>query len=242
MIAPPKSPSNEELEALVKEARARQLRRRLIGAAGLALAAAAAISIWAAVPGAGKPHSKPQGTSSQVAPAQHAQSCGVRVKGTRILSRSGRVLYREPVRGTMGHETQCSGPTIWVVWDNGVAMSQQGYVGVRSGNSGHSWRLVFSEPYFGVTAPHELDSYLGPWTLVGSAAYFTGWCPACGYGTVSLWVTKNGGRTFRRYNIPALTGHPPARIRVSGNRVTLWGRRVIGGKAISLNKVTVRVR
>lgn len=48
----------------------------------------------------------------------------------------------------------------------------------------------------------ELDAYLGPWTLVGSSAYFTGRCPACGAGTVSLWVTKDGGRTFHRYAIP----------------------------------------
>ena len=40
MIAPPRPPSHDELEALIKEARARQLRRRLLGAAGVAIAAA----------------------------------------------------------------------------------------------------------------------------------------------------------------------------------------------------------
>jgi hypothetical protein len=37
-LAPPK-PSHDELEALIKEARQRQLRRRLLGAAGVAIAA-----------------------------------------------------------------------------------------------------------------------------------------------------------------------------------------------------------
>jgi Domain of unknown function (DUF4232) len=51
MIAPPKPPSHDELEALIKEARARQLRRRLLGAAGVAIAAALALSMYAVVTG-----------------------------------------------------------------------------------------------------------------------------------------------------------------------------------------------
>jgi hypothetical protein len=51
MIAPPKPPSHDELEALIKEARARQLRRRLLGAAGVAIVAALGLSIYAVVSG-----------------------------------------------------------------------------------------------------------------------------------------------------------------------------------------------
>lgn len=51
MIAPPKPPSHDELEALIKEARARQLRRRLLGAAGVAIVAALCLSIYAVVTG-----------------------------------------------------------------------------------------------------------------------------------------------------------------------------------------------
>src|SRR5215467_7324874 len=51
MIAPPKPPSHDELEALIKEARARQLRRRLLGAAGIAIAAALGLSIYAFLTG-----------------------------------------------------------------------------------------------------------------------------------------------------------------------------------------------
>jgi hypothetical protein len=43
MLAPPKPPSHDELEALIKEARARQIRRRAAGVGALALAAAVAI-------------------------------------------------------------------------------------------------------------------------------------------------------------------------------------------------------
>jgi hypothetical protein len=39
MIAPPRPPTHDELEALIKEARARQRQRRLLGAAGVAVAA-----------------------------------------------------------------------------------------------------------------------------------------------------------------------------------------------------------
>jgi hypothetical protein len=47
MISPPRPPSHDELEALIKEARARQLRRRLLGAAGIAIAAALGLGVYA---------------------------------------------------------------------------------------------------------------------------------------------------------------------------------------------------
>lgn len=47
MIAPPRPPSHDELEALIREARARQLRRRLLAAAGVAIAAALGLSLYA---------------------------------------------------------------------------------------------------------------------------------------------------------------------------------------------------
>ena len=46
MLAPPKPP-HDELELLIKEARERQLRRRLLGAAGVAVAAAIELSVYA---------------------------------------------------------------------------------------------------------------------------------------------------------------------------------------------------
>jgi hypothetical protein len=57
MIAPPKPPVEDDLEALMKEARARQLRRRLLGAAGVAIAAALALAIYAVTLGSGSSQS-----------------------------------------------------------------------------------------------------------------------------------------------------------------------------------------
>jgi hypothetical protein len=51
MIAPPRPPSHDEFEALIKEARARQLRRRLIGAACVAVVAAIALTTYASTSG-----------------------------------------------------------------------------------------------------------------------------------------------------------------------------------------------
>jgi hypothetical protein len=51
MIAPPKPPANDELEALIKEARRRQLRRRVLGAAAIGAAAALGLGLYASVLG-----------------------------------------------------------------------------------------------------------------------------------------------------------------------------------------------
>jgi hypothetical protein len=56
MIAPPRPPSHDELEALIKEARARQLRRRLLGAAGVAILAAIGLAVYAATTDNGARH------------------------------------------------------------------------------------------------------------------------------------------------------------------------------------------
>jgi hypothetical protein len=53
MIAPPKPPPLDELEALIKEARARQLRRRLLAAAAVAVAAAIGLTAYALTAGTG---------------------------------------------------------------------------------------------------------------------------------------------------------------------------------------------
>ncbi len=62
MIAPPTPSIQDELEALIREARARQLLRRLLGAAGVAIAAAAGLSAYALV------------TSGSVSPATPANA------------------------------------------------------------------------------------------------------------------------------------------------------------------------
>lgn len=71
MLAPPRPPPHDELEALIKEARARQLRRRLLGAAGVAIAAALGLAIYALTIG-GSQHT---GTDSQGGPQAVAAPC-----------------------------------------------------------------------------------------------------------------------------------------------------------------------
>ena len=53
MIAPPRPPSHDEPELLIEEARARQLRRRLLGVAGAPIAAAVGLGIYALARGVG---------------------------------------------------------------------------------------------------------------------------------------------------------------------------------------------
>jgi hypothetical protein len=152
--------------------------------------------------------------------------CPVHIAGKRIVDRHGLTVYRDPGYQVVAAQVRCSGRTVWVLFHGGVASSQEAYVGVRSGDGGRTWRLLLSEPYFGVEAPFTIDAYSGPWTIVGrDAAYFVGWCPVCAlHGTVSLTVTLDGGKHFRRYKIPELDGFRGARIRVEGDDVTITAK------------------
>lgn len=152
--------------------------------------------------------------------------CPVHVVGKRVVDARGQTVYVDPGYRAFSAQVKCSGRTVWVLFHNGVASSQEAYVGVRSGDGGRTWKRLLAEPYFGVSAPFTIDSYSGPWTLVGrQAAYFVGWCPACtAYGTVSLTVTLDGGRHFRHYRIPRLNGFRGSGVRVAGSRVTVTAK------------------
>ena len=63
MIAPPKPPAQDELELLIKEARERQLRRRLLGAAGVVIGTAVTLSVFAVAVGGGG-HARRTGSSA----------------------------------------------------------------------------------------------------------------------------------------------------------------------------------
>jgi hypothetical protein len=153
-------------------------------------------------------------------------ACPVHIVGKRIVDRHGHTVYRDPGYRALAAQVKCSGRTVWVLFHGGVASSQEAYLGVRSGDGGRTWKLLLSEPYFGIQAPFTIDSYSGPWTLVGeNAAYFVGWCPACGrHGTVSLTVTLDGGRHFRRYRLSELRGFRGTGIRVVGHDVTITAK------------------
>lgn len=155
-----------------------------------------------------------------------ASACPVHVLGKRIVDPAGRTVYTDPGYQALSNEIRCSGRVVWVMFLGGAASSQQAYVIVRAADNGVTWKLIAAESYFGVKAPHEFDAYAGPWTIDGeSRAYFTGSCPACGYGTVSLWATHDGGRTFHRYALRSLTGFwAKMTIRVSGETIAVSGR------------------
>jgi hypothetical protein len=167
--------------------------------------------------------------------------CPVHIVGKRIVDGRGHTVYRAPQYRVVAAKVKCSGRTIWVLFHGGVASSQEDYLGVRSGDGGKTWRRLLSEPYFGIEAPFTIDSYSGPWTIVGErAAYFVGWCPACGHWTVSLTVTLDRGRHFRRYRIPNLTGFLATGIRVVGNDVTVTARSRLGTGRLT-RTATVRI-
>lgn len=236
IASPPRPPNQDELDALVREARARQRQRRIVIASLIALVAGAAIAIYSTLgPGDRSPASN-HGPSSA---ASSSSPCRIRIVGTRILDRTGGTLYRDPVKVAVTHQTRCSGSTVWVVFVNGWGMMHEEYVGVRSGDGGRTWRLVFA---LGVHAPYGIDAEVGTWRLDGPrSAYFVGLCPACrGAGTVSLSVTKDGGRTFHRYQVPGLSDvYKPTAIRVSGDHVTIRARKVSGRPTLKTVTLTV---
>lgn len=73
MLAPPKPPPHDELEALIKEARERQLRRRLLGAAGVAIVAALGLGAYALTIGGRTRSSGTSLTRAGVPPCRSSQ-------------------------------------------------------------------------------------------------------------------------------------------------------------------------
>ena len=221
VVAPP---PQDEQELLIREARARQRKRWVGAAAVVAVLAGVAVGISSIVGGTTRSAATGGETRSGTG---NASRCGVRVKGAEIF-RGGRLVYREPGSLRSGHQIECSGSTVWVVFSNGGLASQEAYFGVRSGDGGRSWRAVFAERYFDAKAPHQLvTGYLGPWTLDGPrTAYFVGDCVACGFGRVWVWVTKDGGRTFRRFAVPRSRSSRSVSVVVEGRTVTISARSI----------------
>ena len=155
-----------------------------------------------------------------------APQCPVHVVGKRIVTAAGRDVYRYPGNFVPRAQIRCSGRVVWVLLHGGAASSHELYLGLRSHDGGNTFQLLVAESYFGIKAPFTIDAYSGPWTIVGAnAAYFVGWCPVCDlYGTVSLTVTHDGGRTFTHYRIPSLNGFRGYAVQVRGDEVTIVAR------------------
>jgi hypothetical protein len=99
MIAPPKPPAQDELELLIREARERQLRRRLLGAAAVAIAAALGLGAYAIAIGGNFSEGQPrvQGgrgsvtfcRSSQLAMSIGGQGATEMVLGGALITNTG---------------------------------------------------------------------------------------------------------------------------------------------------------
>src|SRR5258706_5861248 len=87
MIAPPKPPSRDDVEALIKEARARQLRRRRLGAAGVAIVAGVGLAVYALTTGGGAQSGLTNGSPRCAAP----------------LCRNSRLSVAATWNGAVGH-------------------------------------------------------------------------------------------------------------------------------------------
>jgi photosystem II stability/assembly factor-like uncharacterized protein len=111
VVAPPEPTRPDELEALIREARARQWRRRALFAAAIAVVAGVGLSVWAAIPGGGTGVSDGGGR-----PAAAASSI-------RQIEAAGR---RIPIDGIGS-----SGPVTWAANGGGLWLTTDG---------GKSWR------------------------------------------------------------------------------------------------------
>jgi hypothetical protein len=81
MIAPPKPPAQDERELLIREARERQLRRRLLGAAGVAIVAAVGLGVHALAIGDGGRASPTGGSAGAGAPLCRASQLSASANG-----------------------------------------------------------------------------------------------------------------------------------------------------------------
>lgn len=176
VVAPP---PQDELELLIREARARQLRRRLMGAAAVAAVAAAGLSVWAALPG--KKNAQPprparhlvEAAIAPCSPTQLSISLPRRFAGTGHLNGDLRFT------NTTSDRCRMSGwPTVIAVEPNGKAIRA-----TRIPHLADAWALNWpsSRPYRpvvlgrGRSADVEIDggdNPLGTATTCPSARWF----------------------------------------------------------------------
>lgn len=84
-LSPPKPPSQDESDALIREARVRQWRRRLVSASFVALAAGVALSLYAIASGGGTQGTHAGGTKSDaVGSFRRCRSDALRLTGPRF--------------------------------------------------------------------------------------------------------------------------------------------------------------
>jgi hypothetical protein len=165
MIAPPKPPAYDELEALIKEARERQLRRRLLGAAGVAIAAAIGLGAYALATGGGTNGQSDGLPSAPVVVARcRASQLSASARG---LNGGGFGTMDGPATLTNISDTACSlpngRPRVRILWRGRIVPTRE----TNESSEGPPLRVL---------APHSRAEILLTWS---------NWCGKPREGTVS---------------------------------------------------------
>jgi Protein of unknown function (DUF4232) len=189
MIAPPKPPAHDELGALIKEARERQLRRRLLGAAGVAIAAALGLAVYAVTLGGGNQAATASGSPIGAPPL--CRSSEISANGG-LNGATGTMLGPVTLTNTSG--SACSLPTgqprVRILWRGRVLPAQE------TGGKNFS-----PAPPVHVLAPHSKAAITMDWS---------NWCGKPGAGTLirpTFQLRWADGLEVDAVNDPALT--PP---------------------------------
>ena len=164
MLAPPRPPSHDELEALIKEARTRQLRRRLLGAAAVAIAAAVALGIYAVLTGGGpgRPVGGSPGAQNGAPPCRASQFSSTAGLNGAVGTIAGTVVLTNMGAGTCSFPA--GRPHVEVLWQGRVLPTRETAMEERS------------ERPIRVLGPHARAAIDVDWA---------NWCGNLGHGTAS---------------------------------------------------------
>jgi hypothetical protein len=203
MIAPPRRPSHDELEALIKEARERQLRRRLLGAAGVAIVSAIALGVYAFVTGGRTDH----GNSGSPTPLLSAPLC----RASQLSSTAGLNGAVGTIAGTViltnTSAGACSFPTgrpeVSVLWHGHVLPTRE--LGIR----GPSGRPIPA---------------LGPHSGAAIDMDWANWCGRLGHRTLVDPTFKLSWAGRLTIDVPNGLALPPPRCNGGGTSVISVGR------------------
>lgn len=142
--SPPRPPSQDELDALIREARERQLRRRLLGAAAVAITAAASLGIYAVFSaGSSRPTSGAPGWGSATTCPLSALPLSLQTQGTATQAVTF-LTIRNPQRLTCS----ITAPVVFEITANGQRAHVLGnplrlrlHMTLRGVRSGSLWPL-----------------------------------------------------------------------------------------------------
>jgi hypothetical protein len=114
MLAPPKPPPQDELDALIREARERQLRRRVLAAAAVAVAAAASLGIYAALFGSSARTARSASEGHAATCSLNALALSLQTQGTATQSVTFLTL-----RNTQRPTCSITAPAVFEITENG---------------------------------------------------------------------------------------------------------------------------